>query len=173
MKNGPGFKMYFMLKNGNFPLPCSFTKGYLDLSSGIFRYPSPLSFSFSRLLASILSSFSEHDHHPSLKKTRYTDTPADFQEKNAAKPLVGYTPPKTNMSPKKGAISIGNTSSNQWFSGDMLIFQGVPFFEVLGGLFVAMLQLPLQETATLLLHCLRCWETAIDWPWPQPMFFGK
>ena len=35
------------------------------------------------------------------------------------------TPPKTNMSPKKGTISIGNTSSNHWFLGDMLVFQGV------------------------------------------------
>ena len=35
------------------------------------------------------------------------------------------TPLKTNMSPKKGTISIGNTSSNHQFSGDMLIFRGV------------------------------------------------
>ena len=31
---------------------------------------------------------------------------------------------KTNMSPK-WTSSIGNTSSNQWFSGDMLVFRGV------------------------------------------------
>ena len=36
-----------------------------------------------------------------------------------------HTPPKTNMSPKKGPFSIGNTSSNHWFSGDMLVFRGV------------------------------------------------
>ena len=35
------------------------------------------------------------------------------------------TPPKTNMSPYRGTISIGNTSSNHWFLGDMLVFQGV------------------------------------------------
>ena len=29
------------------------------------------------------------------------------------------------MSPKKGTISIGNTSSNHHFSGDMLVFKGV------------------------------------------------
>ena len=29
------------------------------------------------------------------------------------------------MSPKKGTISVGNTSSNHWFSGDMLVFRGV------------------------------------------------
>ena len=35
-----------------------------------------------------------------------------------------FTPPKTNMEPKKGTISIGNTSSNHHFSGDMLVFRG-------------------------------------------------
>ena len=30
------------------------------------------------------------------------------------------------MSPKKGRISIGNTSSNHEFSGDMLVFGSVP-----------------------------------------------
>ena len=30
------------------------------------------------------------------------------------------TPPKTNMSPEKELISVGNTSSNHWFSGEML-----------------------------------------------------
>ena len=34
-------------------------------------------------------------------------------------------PGKTNMSPKKWTISIGNTSSNHHFSGDMLVFRGV------------------------------------------------
>ena len=32
---------------------------------------------------------------------------------------------KTKMSAKKGTIWIGNTSSNHWFSGDMLVFGGV------------------------------------------------
>ena len=35
------------------------------------------------------------------------------------------TPLKIDMSPQKGTISIGNTSSNHWFSGDMLVFSGV------------------------------------------------
>ena len=35
------------------------------------------------------------------------------------------TPPKTNMSPKKGTISTGNTSPNHHCSGDMLVFSGV------------------------------------------------
>ena len=35
------------------------------------------------------------------------------------------TPPKTNMSPEKGTISIGNASTNDHFSGDMLVFRGV------------------------------------------------
>ena len=39
---------------------------------------------------------------------------------------VHLQPPKTNACPLfKGTISIGNTSSNHWFSGDMLVFQGV------------------------------------------------
>ena len=39
--------------------------------------------------------------------------------------IASTTPLKTNMSPKNGTISIGNTSSNHWFSGDMLVFRGV------------------------------------------------
>ena len=35
------------------------------------------------------------------------------------------TPWKTNISPKKGTISIGNTSSNHQFSGDMLVLGSV------------------------------------------------
>ena len=38
---------------------------------------------------------------------------------------LNYTPLKINMSPKKGTFSIGNTSSNHHFSGDMLVFRGV------------------------------------------------
>ena len=38
---------------------------------------------------------------------------------------VSSTPPKTNMSPWKGTISIGNTSSNHRFSGDMLVIRRV------------------------------------------------
>ena len=34
------------------------------------------------------------------------------------------TPWKTNMSPTKGTISIGNTSSNHQFSGDMFVSFG-------------------------------------------------
>ena len=34
-------------------------------------------------------------------------------------------PPKTYMSSKKGLFSVGNTSSNPWFSRDMLVFRGV------------------------------------------------
>ena len=41
--------------------------------------------------------------------------------------MIPATPPKTNMSPQKGTISIGNTSSNHWFSGDMFVFRGVSF----------------------------------------------
>ena len=37
------------------------------------------------------------------------------------------TPPKTNMSPEKGTISIGNASTNDHCSGDMLVFRGVIF----------------------------------------------
>ena len=36
-----------------------------------------------------------------------------------------YSPENERMSPKKGTISVGNTSSNHWFSGDMLVFGGV------------------------------------------------
>ena len=32
---------------------------------------------------------------------------------------------KTNMSPKKGLFPLGNTPSNHWFSGDMIVFRGV------------------------------------------------
>ena len=40
-----------------------------------------------------------------------------------------FTPPKTNISPKERLFQyIGNTSSNHWFSGDMLVFRGVPTF---------------------------------------------
>ena len=35
------------------------------------------------------------------------------------------TPLKTNMSLQKGTILVGNTSSNHWFSRDMLVFRGV------------------------------------------------
>ena len=36
------------------------------------------------------------------------------------------TPEKTNECPlKKKTVSIGNTSANHWFSGDMLVFGGV------------------------------------------------
>ena len=35
---------------------------------------------------------------------------------------IQSTSRKTNMSLKKGTISIGNTYSNHWFSGDMLVF---------------------------------------------------
>ena len=35
-----------------------------------------------------------------------------------------YTPENSHV-PWKGTISIGNTSSKHWFSGDMLVFQGV------------------------------------------------
>ena len=38
---------------------------------------------------------------------------------------IWNTPQKTNMSPKKGTILVGNTSSNHGFSGDMLVFRGV------------------------------------------------
>ena len=37
---------------------------------------------------------------------------------------IAFTPLKTNMSPKKVTISVGNTSSNHHFSGDMLVFRG-------------------------------------------------
>ena len=43
-----------------------------------------------------------------------------------------YTPRKTTMSSKKGTISIGNTSSNHWFSGDLLVFRGVIWFSLNG-----------------------------------------
>ena len=37
------------------------------------------------------------------------------------------TPPKTNERPlKKGQFPVRNTSCNHWFSGDMLVFRGVP-----------------------------------------------
>ena len=39
--------------------------------------------------------------------------------------FCGGTPPKTDISPQKWIISIGNTSSNHRFSGDMLVFQEV------------------------------------------------
>ena len=39
------------------------------------------------------------------------------QMKNCQKPRK-ITPPKANMSPKKGTISVGSTSSNHWFWGD-------------------------------------------------------
>ena len=35
------------------------------------------------------------------------------------------TPLKINMSPKKGPFQFANTSSNHWFSGDVLVFRGV------------------------------------------------
>ena len=37
-----------------------------------------------------------------------------------------YTPENYHV-PKKETISIGNTSSNHHFSGDMLVFRGVTF----------------------------------------------
>ena len=37
---------------------------------------------------------------------------------------IAFTPLKTNISPKKVTISVGNTSSNHHFSGDMLVFRG-------------------------------------------------
>ena len=40
-------------------------------------------------------------------------------------PLKTTAPPKTIMSPKKRTISIGNTSSNHGFLGDMFVFRGV------------------------------------------------
>ena len=40
------------------------------------------------------------------------------------------------MSPKKGTISIGNTSFNHHFSGDMLVFRGVNFFRDFSHIFV-------------------------------------
>ena len=46
---------------------------------------------------------------------------ADFQWFS---PENMYTPENQHV-PEKGAISIGNTSSNLWFSGDMLVFRGV------------------------------------------------
>ena len=39
--------------------------------------------------------------------------------------MIMITSPKTNMSPEKGTISVGNTSSNHRFSGNMLVFRGV------------------------------------------------
>ena len=46
-----------------------------------------------------------------------------------------FTPPKTNMSLQKRTISVGNTSSNHWFSGDMLVFTGVGAVLVSGRVF--------------------------------------
>ena len=43
---------------------------------------------------------------------------------------MDLTPLKINMSPKKGTISIGNTSSNHHFSGDMSVFTGVEFSSI-------------------------------------------
>ena len=44
-------------------------------------------------------------------------------QKKISQAFTGNTPPKTNMSTKAGLFqSIGNTSSNHWFSGDMLVF---------------------------------------------------
>ena len=50
-------------------------------------------------------------------------TPHGNSEKKMV--MTMFTLLKTNMSPKRWTISIGNTSSNHWFSGDMLIFGGV------------------------------------------------
>ena len=36
--------------------------------------------------------------------------------------ILSDTPRNANMSLKRGTISIGKTSSNHWFSGDMLVF---------------------------------------------------
>ena len=40
-------------------------------------------------------------------------------------PFLVYTPENERISPKKGPISIRDTSSNHPFSGDMLVFRGV------------------------------------------------
>ena len=45
---------------------------------------------------------------------------------------LGLHPRKRTNVPQKGTISIGNTSSNHWFSGDMLVFRGVNLFNFLG-----------------------------------------
>ena len=43
----------------------------------------------------------------------------------------GSTPPKTNECPFfKGLCPYKNTSSNHWFSGDMLVFGGTSFFGI-------------------------------------------
>ena len=47
---------------------------------------------------------------------------ASMEVKRCSKSLH---PRKLTNVPWKGIISIGNTSSNHWFSGDMLVFQGV------------------------------------------------
>ena len=47
------------------------------------------------------------------------------QESHFPTQINKFTPLKTNMSPKKRTISIGNTSSNHCFSRDKLIFGGV------------------------------------------------
>ena len=47
---------------------------------------------------------------------------SEFTPENSVHPFKTL---KTNMSPKKGTVSIGNTSSKHWFLGDMLVFGGV------------------------------------------------
>ena len=47
------------------------------------------------------------------------------QQKKMSAFSVTFTPPLKLTCPLKGTISIGNTSSNHWFSTDMLVFRGV------------------------------------------------
>ena len=81
-------------------------------------------------------------HHRNSWLQLKRGSPAASPSKNGAwkttfplvKGLYFYTP-KTNMSLQKRTISVGNTSSNHWFSGDMLVFTGVGAVLVSGTVF--------------------------------------